>query len=362
MKRGNVPQNIMQILILVSLIIPCLSYAQQPALTASFGDGEIKNSGCIKCHGVKSLVSERDYIDPIKLQHTTHSRFGCTTCHDGVSKDHPNGKPVANTTNCADCHDDLVIEYSKSGHAAKATCVECHNPHQVSNLTEVSGDDLNKQCSKCHSLKKMTVSHSKWLPQTDIHLSTVACVTCHSGAENFITTFYISRKQTDREKLKPASYEELHTISGDDDLKKLIDVNRDNYISLNELSTFNHSKVYKDFCIKSMLTPIKATHSFKTYESRWDCTFCHASDHQTMQVSYVAFPNKDGTFNQVAVEKGAVLNSLFAIPDFYLMGSTRNASLNKIGLVIIAGGLIMPVGHGFLRFLSRKNRNKGERS
>jgi hypothetical protein len=39
-----------------------------------------------------------------------------------------------------------------------------------------------------------------------------------------------------------------------------------------------------------------------------------------------------------------------------MMGATRNASLNLLGLAILAGGLVMPVGHGFLRFLTRKNR------
>jgi hypothetical protein len=75
-----------------------------------------------------------------------------------------------------------------------------------------------------------------------------------------------------------------------------------------------------------------------------------------MQVSYLAFPEQDGTFQKVAVEKGAVMSALSTLPDFYLMGSTRNGNLNKIGLIIIMGGMIMPVGHGFLRFLSRKNR------
>lgn len=51
-----------------------------------------------------------------------------------------------------------------------------------------------------------------------------------------------------------------------------------------------------------------------------------------------------------------MLDALHTIPDFYLMGSARNTTLNKIGLAIIAGGLVMPVGHGFLRFLTRKNR------
>jgi hypothetical protein len=70
----------------------------------------------------------------------------------------------------------------------------------------------------------------------------------------------------------------------------------------------------------------------------------------------VSFPEQNGTFRQVAVEKGAAMDALRSIPNFYLMGSTRNGVLNKIGLLIIAGGMVMPVGHGFLRFLSRKNR------
>ncbi len=39
-----------------------------------------------------------------------------------------------------------------------------------------------------------------------------------------------------------------------------------------------------------------------------------------------------------------------------MMGATRNASMNLFGLAILAGGLVMPVGHGLLRFLTRKNR------
>jgi hypothetical protein len=76
-----------------------------------------------------------------------------------------------------------------------------------------------------------------------------------------------------------------------------------------------------------------------------------------MQTSSLSFPEQNGTFRQVPVEKGATLDALHAIPNFYLMGSARNGILNKLGLLIIVGGMVMPVGHGFLRFLSRKNRN-----
>jgi hypothetical protein len=62
----------------------------------------------------------------------------------------------------------------------------------------------------------------------------------------------------------------------------------------------------------------------------------------------------------VAVEKGAVLDALYGTPDFYMMGSTKSATLNVFGLVIIGCGLIMPLGHGLLRFLTRKNRKEHE--
>jgi hypothetical protein len=77
-----------------------------------------------------------------------------------------------------------------------------------------------------------------------------------------------------------------------------------------------------------------------------------------MQVSYVAFPRPDGSYVRVPVERGAVLDLLYGTPDFYMMGATRNAALSQIGLGIIVAGLIMPVGHGALRFLTRKNRKE----
>ena len=109
-----------------------------------------------------------------------------------------------------------------------------------------------------------------------------------------------------------------------------------------------------------MMTPEKITHSFQILDNRRDCTFCHASGPGAMQTSFISLPEKDGTYTQVAVEKGAVLDALYGTPDFYMTGKTRNDGMNKIGLLIIVGGMVMPVGHGFLRFLTRKIRNGKE--
>jgi hypothetical protein len=217
---------------------------------------------------------------------------------------------------------------------------------------------MNKQCATCHGKHKITASHAQWLPQTELHLGAIACVTCHSKAESFVTTIYIAKRHGGDPEAKPdlVGFDELSRRAGGEQLQNLIDRNQDNYISLDELRKFNSNPANKDIYLKSVLTPVKPTHTFQTFDNRFDCSFCHTSGPEAMQVSYLAFPERDGTFRKVAVEKGAVMDALHTLPDFYLMGSTRNGMLNKIGLLIIAGGMVMPVGHGFLRFLSRKNR------
>jgi predicted CXXCH cytochrome family protein len=326
--------------------------------TDSFGDSGNKNDACIKCHDNQQLVGSRNYINMTRFGHTTHAKFGCSTCHDAITGNHPDGNPVARTTTCGDCHNEISAQYSASIHGSRAKCNGCHNPHKVYTSEEISADDMNKQCANCHDKIKITASHSKWLPQTDKHLGSITCVTCHSKAENFVITIYIAKHDPNSSdsKLVLANFDDLKKMTGNENVQYLIDKNQDNYISLDELRAFNRNSANKELYLKAILTPVKPTHSFQTFDNRWDCTACHASGPEVMQTSFVAFPEKNGTFRRESVEKGAAMDALMAIPNFYLMGSTRNESLNKIGLLIIVGGMVMPVGHGFLRFLSRKNR------
>jgi len=346
-------------IIIVSFFVTSVaSGGRAGAADYSFGDGTSKNEACMSCHGNQAKVSGLNYVNPKNFGHTTHAKFGCITCHDTITNNHPEVKPVARTTGCGDCHSDTLSQYSASVHAKNASCSGCHNPHRVNSSSEIAATEMNKQCAVCHDNNKITASHSRWLPQTVLHLGAIACVTCHSKAENYVISIYIAKRDGAEPESKPnlLTYEDLLKYSNGDNIQYLIDRNRDNYISLDELRKFNRDPSNKNIYLKAMMTPVKPTHSFQTFDNRWDCTFCHASGPEIMQVSYLSFPQQNGTFRQVAVEKGAAMDALRAIPNFYLMGSTRNGLLNKIGLLIIAGGMVMPVGHGFLRFLSRKNR------
>ena len=221
---------------------------------------------------------------------------------------------------------------------------------------------MNLQCSACHERAEMLTKHAEWLPQADLHISMLPCITCHSPVENFVISLYIIKRQSETlfGQFKLASYDELVALAGDRPIQELVDVNADNYISLAELRMFNLDSEKKQLRLQGMMTPEHVYHDFRTQDDRWDCSFCHASGPGAMQVSYLSLAERDGSFRRVAVENGAVLDALYGTPDFYMVGATRSTALNYVGLVILAGGMVMPIGHGTLRFLTRKNRKHEE--
>lgn len=326
----------------------------------SFGDGAVKNADCLKCHNDKQLVGEKNKINGNRFQHTTHGQFGCKTCHNNVASSHPDGKKIARTTICTDCHKDVADQYLLSKHSIEVPgCGSCHNPHAAQKAGEVSAFLLSDTCTSCHDRTRISATHAQWLPQTNLHLGAVTCVTCHTKIDNYVLSVYISHRDLKNTKSRAiiADYDYLRGKAGSDEVQHLVDANRDGYISIEELKGFSRKAENKELYLKAVLIPDKTSHIIKTFDKNFNCTFCHATSPKA-QVTKLVVPNKDGSYRQLDVEKGGTLGSLDAIPDFYMMGSSRNSILNKLGVVVLAGGLIMPVGHGFFRFMTRKNRKK----
>lgn len=326
-----------------------------------FGEGAQKNQSCLTCHKNKELVGAANQINPKAFQHTTHAQLGCKTCHNTVSDNHPkDGKP-ARTTTCSDCHADIATQYSISKHSLSVTnCSACHNPHAVHKPGELYALDLNKTCTSCHNQDRITASHAQWLPQTNLHLGSITCITCHTKSDNYVLSVYVSRRDQkgNGTGAAVADYSYLKTKAGSDDITKLVDRNLDSYISIEELRNFNSNSANKDLYLKAVLTPAKTTHAFQISDKSWNCTACHAAGPDAAQVSRLVLPKQDGTFQNMDIEKGASIAALNVIPDFYMMGSSRNTILNMFGAAILVGGMVMPIGHGFFRFLTRKNRKK----
>ncbi len=318
----------------------------------------MESEDCLGCHSEVDEVGEELFINKATFDHTKHAELGCSDCHESVTEEHPDDGQSPTKASCKDCHDDIFKEYKLSAHGTNADCSDCHNPHTVKSTTQVSGFDMNGQCATCHDITEMTDTHAEWLPQAALHIKSLPCITCHTASDNYVITMYLIKSGTEHSDSDfiPASLKDLEELAGDDRIKLIIDTDNSGYISLEELRSFNGNPKYKDVRLWGMMTPEAGTHDYQILDNRWDCSFCHASGPSAMQTSYVSFPKKDGTYTRLTVEKGAVLDILNGTPDFYMMGATRSKWLNIAGLMIIVGGMIMPVGHGTLRFLTRKNR------
>ncbi len=331
-----------------------VSYAEMPSAP---------NDGCMKCHGQPDIAAvarnKSSYIDPVKYSGTTHSIIGCTACHDRVSPGHPRDGYLPPKAVCGDCHGPVNEEYSKSVHGAKARCNDCHNPHEVRLPIFMSGDEINGKCAKCHDSRKTIQSHSKWLPQAELHIDSLLCISCHTSSKEYVISLSIeSRTPGSGTAFKMATFAELAVLSNGANISKIIDQNGDNQISLAELRAFNHHLRSRNMRLWGMMTPEVVTHNYQIMVNRWDCSFCHASGSKAMQKSFIVLPGKNGDYTRIPVEKGAILDILYGTPDFYMMGSTRSTALNIIGALIVAAGLSFPVCHGFFRFLTRKNRKE----
>ncbi len=313
-----------------------------------------QSADCQGCHSESEMVGAELTINPEVFATTLHAEMGCPSCHM-ASDTHPDGEPVE-VIGCADCHSDAAEQYAAGIHADFAACSDCHDPHSARGAAAVSGYAMNQMCAGCHAPGSMAESHARWLPQAGVHLEAVPCISCHTGSEEVVITWYV----TDREKpygdFTPASYETLAAAAKGSGVPRIIDADGNGRISIAELGTFNTAREYRDLHLVGMMTPEKVSHDFAILDNRWDCTYCHASGPDALQTSFVAFPEADGTLRRFEVEKGAVLDALNGTPDFYMMGATRNPVMNWLGGAILAGGLVMPLGHGFFRLLTMKNR------
>jgi len=362
-KRATI-QTSLRLLLTLALLAGACGYAAGDGGGEgySYGDATAKNQACLACHGDARQMKGALFINQTQFAHTTHARLGCSTCHGPLPGKHPGGGAVVKA-DCRVCHTDVSDQYQGSIHAGKTGCAGCHNPHRVEAPREISGPQINQMCGGCHDGFQMTAKHSEWLPQADLHLRMLPCITCHTGSQSYFVSMYIVKGKNGSRfgRQEVASHGDLKRLAEGKDIVSLVDTNGDGFVSLDELRAFNTDPAHKFLRLQGMMTPETVSHCFEILDSRRNCTFCHASGPGRMQTSFLALPEENGTFRRIPVERGAVLDALYGTPDFYLMGSTKNITLNGIGLAIVCGGLIMPVGHGFLRFLTRKNRIRKER-
>ena len=108
---------------------------------------------------------------------------------------HPAVKKASAKTDCRLCHTEIAAEYAESSHAGKTSCNGCHDPHKAKTPSEISGSDINIMCAGCHEHFAIMASHAKWLPQAELHVEMLPCITCHTGSKNYVINLYIINRQ-----------------------------------------------------------------------------------------------------------------------------------------------------------------------
>jgi hypothetical protein len=333
------------------------------ALTAT-GAVAMSTADCLSCHGDKAIVQEGGgylYINPDRYRQLPHGDLACADCHADISDEHPRGNVRPPRANCGNCHERVKTEYAQSVHADNATCTDCHDPHSVEAYGAAAGFDENRTCEKCHNWTDMVEIHSKWLEQTDLHLSTLLCITCHTNSKDYIIIFYIARINRGLSvplRVRFASLKTLNRYQTSVKTSHLIDLNGDGIISLGELRSFIRRAEQYGLDLWGMMTPAEPNHRMVVLENRKDCVFCHTTGSRYLQTSYVALPDKMGDYRRIPVQKGAALDTVYGTPDFYIIGVTRSKALSIAGIVITACGLIFPVLHGMFRIVTIRKRKR----
>ncbi len=315
---------------------------------------------CLDCHADKDMVSEEYVIGPASFQRSSHAEIGCLGCHESVSDDHPDTE-VITTTRCQMCHDAIEEEYQASVHGQNATCQECHNPHQTRSVGWQSVESGNHSCLECHAEKQNLNYHQRWLPHASLHLAKLPCVTCHTVTSGYQVALSFEKKQAAglAKTSRPMVMSDLLEEGGVSGLS-WIDKDDDGLISRAELKSLQDSAEDQNLRLQVTLVPAEVSHHLTTFDNRFDCTFCHAAGSKSVPSGYITLPVAQEQVGIFPVEQEAVQAVLNAHRNLYITGVTRNASLDMFGLMIIASGFILPVGHGTFRLLTRNRRRHGK--
>jgi hypothetical protein len=102
-----------------------------------------------------------------------------------------------------------------------------------------------------------------------------------------------------------------------------------------------------------------AAHRINSGDAQKNCAKCHASDSSYFEAVYMVLTTKDGTTEHYMVDR-SVLESYY-VSHFYLLGGTRIKLLDKIGMVIVAGGICVVFAHLTVRVVTAPLRRKKEK-
>ena len=272
----------------------------------------LDNKECLGCHGTRDILKmtadERSgmvtpappdsapkkdkfglFLDNDKFASSVHGRLRCTDCHRDVK-----GTPHAQRlrpVECDGCHQATASEYAESHHAkgGATSCLDCHNPHDAVSYKKLSLDERSAICLKCHEK-----GGHPWLPERELHFSSLECTVCHAPRAKKVFTLYFSPA-----KKMPLTYNQIKGVAASgEDMAKELGVSGNNLI---ELGGVEHFRSLLD---KAGISSVRLTgeglvsephHGFvaRVTEAR-DCTLCHSAKSNFFSTVTLKMPSKKG--------------------------------------------------------------------
>jgi predicted CXXCH cytochrome family protein len=273
--------------------------------------------------GIKLPIEDKIFVpdlpDVEKYRHTPHGRKGvkCGDCH--VSQER------IDDSICARCHRNAYNTYEGSSHAMKnaAQCTDCHNPHNIVPYAGLTAEERVGICARCHT--NYATKHA-WLPNTMLHFKYLECSSCHSPGSTKSIVFYLAMTRDNKQ--IPLDRQDIEKAYGSGvKICNIIDKNRDNVITSEELSDFFREvmeKLNQPLFVGSSIITTKVHHDYSVKETRDKlCSTCHSDNAPFYDSMFLALPEKEGQ-TRIPV-KGTVLSALptSVFIDMCLLGETK---------------------------------------
>ncbi len=316
-----------------------------------------------------SRMSDQLFLDNDKFHLSVHhlNEISCVDCHSDIEElNYDNEIPHKahlEPVNCTACHEAEGEAFSQSVHmeirgkGITMQCYACHGYHYVKRLASASvAERENLFCLKCHNAD----NYHDWLPQKQAHFAFVECTVCHAPTvpSHIHLNFYdlVTNKFFNGNQIIEA------LGIGFDEFLPLIDTNKDNIINTNEfedlLLILRQKNIYTEVHAELVVELEPILHNVIKGGSTNECEKCHSADSPLFDAVAIVLTLEDGSAEHYEVEKD-VLNS-FSMSSFSALGGTRVKFLDKIGLLVILGGICGAGGHLFIRLVTAplRRRNK----
>lgn len=316
---------------------------------------------CKKCHPDKH-TAVRESIHSTMISEGNLKAPVCVDCHGFHSIGPKDTFDTMSGVPCRKCHEEVFQVYSKSVHGVARTsghhdaplCSSCHFAHEVK-VTAMT-ERIKGACLGCHPDAES--AHTKWLPNAGLHLSAVACASCHSpnaGKGIFLKLY-------DEASGSPFTEEQMTQLLGIsyDRLSSRLDSHGDG-IDSNELwqiiKDLNEKGANARLTFMGRMDVSQGAEahqlSIKNNAVR-DCESCHSADSDYFKSVTVAIVKADGRLTKYTAKPEVLgsMISLLSLKQFYVLGSTRLKVLDWIGILMVLGGASVPVLHIMARILT----------